>query len=73
MQRKRALTLFKGSSYEMPKVENYFLVDIYFNYLYSKIKNRVTWLSATGGQGAPPKTTFAPKRRLPPLNVRKTI
>ena len=31
-------TLFKGSSHEMPKVKNYFLVNIYFIYRYSKIK-----------------------------------
>ena len=37
-------TLFKGSSYKMPKVKNYFLVDMYFIYRYSKIKNRVTLL-----------------------------
>ena len=35
-------TLFKGSSYEMPKLKNYFLVNVYFIYRYSKIKkNRV--------------------------------
>ena len=37
-------TLFKGSSYKMRKVKNYFLVNIYFIYRYSKIKNRVTRL-----------------------------
>ena len=31
-------TLFKGSSYKMPKVKNYVLVNIYFIYCYSKIK-----------------------------------
>ena len=31
-------TLFEGSSYKMPKVKNYFLVNIYFIYRYSKIK-----------------------------------
>ena len=30
-------TLFKGSSYKMPRVKNYFLVNIYFIYQYSKI------------------------------------
>ena len=37
-------TLFKGSSYKMPKVKNYFLVNIYFIYRYSKVKSRVTQL-----------------------------
>ena len=37
-------TLFKGSSYKMPKAKNYFLVNIYFIYRYSKIKNGVTRL-----------------------------
>ena len=32
MQRKRAKTLFKGSSYKMAKVQNYFLINIYFIY-----------------------------------------
>ena len=31
-------TLFKGSSYKMPKVKNYFLINIYLIYRYSKIK-----------------------------------
>ena len=40
-------TLFRGSSYKMPKVKNYFLVNIYIyvTYRYSKIKiYRVTQL-----------------------------
>ena len=37
-------TLFRGSSYKIPKVKNYFLVNMYFIYRYSKIKNRVTRL-----------------------------
>ena len=36
-------TLFKGSSHKVPKVKNFFLVNTYFIYRYSKIKNnRVT-------------------------------
>ena len=34
----KADKVFKGSSYKMPKVKNYFLVNIYFIYRYSKIK-----------------------------------
>ena len=33
-------TLLKGSSHKMPKVKNYFLVNIYFIYRYSKIKRQ---------------------------------
>ena len=35
-------TPFRGSSNKRPKVKNYFLVNIYFIYRYSKIKKRVT-------------------------------
>ena len=35
--------LFKGSSYKMSKVKNYFLVNIYFIYRYSKIKNNTAF------------------------------
>ena len=31
-------TLFRGSFYKMPKVKNYFVVNIYFVCYYSKIK-----------------------------------
>ena len=31
-------TLFRGSSYKMPKVKNYFLINMYFIYRYSKLK-----------------------------------
>ena len=34
----KALTLFKGSSYKMPKVKTIFLVNIYFIYRYSTKK-----------------------------------
>ena len=38
-------TLFKGSPYKMPRIKNYFLVNIYFICHYSKIKkNWGTWL-----------------------------
>ena len=37
-------TLFKDSSYKVPKVKNNFLLTIYFIYRYSKIKKRVTRL-----------------------------
>ena len=33
-------TLFRGSSYKMTKVKNYFVVNIYFIYRYSKIKKK---------------------------------
>ena len=36
--------VFKGSSYKMPKVKSYFLVNLYFIYRCSKINNRVTLL-----------------------------
>ena len=36
--------LFRDNSYKMPKVKNYFLVNIYFIYRHSKIKNGVTRL-----------------------------
>ena len=42
---KTCKTLFKGSSYKMPKVKKLFLVNIYFIYHHSKIKkNRVAQL-----------------------------
>ena len=40
--KKSVKTLFRDSSYKMSKVKNYFLVNVYFIYRYSKIKNRLT-------------------------------